>query len=221
MPAKPPATPSGDATGASLFHFKLLPVKSSSNTASVRNPGLASPLISQVLSPLFTTAALNDVQVEVNYAIKLDDQWTVRPGMLTHFSSNGTRYGPYVKLSWDATKDLNFGIRYRYDWKAYRQQDLSGDMSRDNVHRWDGYVTYHINSDFTFAWQTTLYSKQNDYRYANHKKWATENAFVLQYHMTPDITPYIEYDYLDRQGVYNGRDNLSENSYRIGVSFKL
>lgn len=41
-------------------------------------------------------AALNDVQVEVNYAIKLDDQWTVRPGMLTHFSSNGTRYGPYV-----------------------------------------------------------------------------------------------------------------------------
>ncbi|MEA0324228.1 oligogalacturonate-specific porin KdgM family protein, partial [Escherichia coli] len=160
-------------------------------------------------------------QVEVNYAIKLDDQWTVRPGMLTHFSSNGTRYGPYVKLSWDATKDLNFGIRYRYDWKAYRQQDLSGDMSRDNVHRWDGYVTYHINSDFTFAWQTTLYSKQNDYRYANHKKWATENAFVLQYHMTPDITPYIEYDYLDRQGVYNGRDNLSENSYRIGVSFKL
>lgn len=81
-------------------------------------------------------AALNDVQVEVNYAIKLDDQWTVRPGMLTHFSSNGTRYGPYVKLSWDATKDLNFGIRYRYDWKAYRQQDLSGDMSRDNVHRW-------------------------------------------------------------------------------------
>ncbi|HCN4853754.1 TPA: N-acetylneuraminic acid channel protein, partial [Escherichia coli] len=30
-----------------------------------------------------------------------------------------------------------------------------------------------------------------------------------------------EYDYLDRQGVYNGRDNLSENSYRIGVSFKL
>ena len=51
-------------------------------------------------------AALNDVQVEVNYAIKLDDQWTVRPGMLTHFSSNGTRYGPYVKLSRDATKIL-------------------------------------------------------------------------------------------------------------------
>ncbi len=51
-------------------------------------------------------AALNDVQVEVNYAIKLDDQWTVRPGMLTHFSSNGTRYGPYVKLSGTRQKIL-------------------------------------------------------------------------------------------------------------------
>lgn len=65
-------------------------------------------------------AALNDVQVKVNYMVKLDDQWTVRPEMLTHSSSNGTCYGPYVKLSWDAIKDLNFGTRYRYDWKAYR-----------------------------------------------------------------------------------------------------
>lgn len=55
-------------------------------------------------------AALNDVQVEVNYAIKLDDQWTVRPGMLTHFSSNGTRYGPYVKPSWTRQKILNLAF---------------------------------------------------------------------------------------------------------------
>lgn len=143
------------------------------------------------------------------------------PGNVNAFQQQRHTLRTLRKTVTGRDKDLNFGIRYRYDWKAYRQQDLSGDMSRDNVHRWDGYVTYHINSDFTFAWQTTLYSKQNDYRYANHKKWATENAFVLQYHMTPDITPYIEYDYLDRQGVYNGRDNLSENSYRIGVSFKL
>lgn len=94
-------------------------------------------------------------------------------------------------------------------------------MFCDNVYCWDGYVTYYINSDFTFAWQTTLYSKQNDYCYANYKKWATENAFVLQYYMTLDITLYIEYDYFDCQGVYNGRDNLLENSYCIGVLFKL
>ncbi len=28
------------------------------------------------------------------------------PGNVNAFCSNGTRYGPYVKLSWDATKDL-------------------------------------------------------------------------------------------------------------------
>ncbi|HEH9428096.1 TPA: hypothetical protein SIA32_003354 [Aeromonas sobria] len=167
------------------------------------------------------TFALNDVQAEVNYKIMLDDQWSVRPGMLTLFNSHGTRYGPYVKLSWDVMKDLNLGIRYRYDWKAYKQEDLSGEMSRDNAHRWDGYLTYKINNDFTFAWQTTIYSKQNNYLYGNNKKSATENAFVLQYQMMTNIMPYIEYDYLDRQGTYNGNGNIPENSYRIGVSIKI
>ncbi|HFM3437051.1 TPA: N-acetylneuraminic acid channel protein, partial [Escherichia coli] len=46
---------------------------------------------------------------------------------------------------------------------------------------------------------------------------ATENAFVLQYKMSPVFTPYIEYDYLDKQGVYKGKDNKHENSYRVGV----
>lgn len=36
-------------------------------------------------------------------------------------------------------------------------------------------------------------------------KTATENAFVLQYKMSPVFTPYIEYDYLDKQGVYKGK----------------
>ncbi|EDX3148257.1 hypothetical protein B6N85_005120, partial [Salmonella enterica subsp. diarizonae serovar 61:l,v:1,5,7] len=67
----------------------------------------------------------------------------------------------------------------------------------------------------------TVYTYQNDFHYNNHKKWATENAFVLLYKMSKNITPYIEYDYLDRQGAYNGRDNIPENSYRVGVSFNL
>ena len=44
-------------------------------------------------------AALNDVQVEVNYAIKLDDQWTVRPGMLTHLAATA-HVTDLRKLSW-------------------------------------------------------------------------------------------------------------------------
>ncbi len=69
----------------------------------------------------------------------------------------------------------------------------------------------------SLAWQTTVYTKVNNFKYGNHKKTATENAFVLQYKMSPVFTPYIEYDYLDKQGVYKGKDNKHENSYRVGV----
>lgn len=39
--------------------------------------------------------------------------------------------------------------------------------------------------------------------------------------MTKNIAQYIEYDYLDKQDAYQDRDNLNENSYRIGVTFTL
>ena len=78
-------------------------------------------------------------------------------------------------------------------------------------------MTDKINDSWLFAWQTTVYTKVNNFKYGNHKKTATENAFVLQYKMSPVFTPYIEYDYLDKQGVYKGKDNKHENSYRVGV----
>lgn len=160
-------------------------------------------------------------ELETNYNIKLNNQWSLKPGVLTHWSSQGTRFGPYLKLSYDVAKDLNLGIRYRYDYNVNRTSDLQKNNSRADQHRWDGYLTYLINDKFTAAWQTTIYTYANDFRYNNHRRWATENAFVLLYKLTPSITPYIEYDYLDRQGKYNGRDNLTENSYRIGVSIAL
>lgn len=35
--------------------------------------------------------------------------------------------------------------------------------------------------------------------------------------LSPTFTPYVEYAYLDKQGVYKGRDNIAENSYRVGL----
>lgn len=166
--------------------------------------------------------SLNYNELETNYTFKLNDQWQLKPGMLTHWSSDGTRFGPYLKLSYDMNKQLNLAVRYRYDYNVYRSNMINTDgvveHTRGNQHRGDTYVTYKINDKYTASWQSTIYSYQHNLRYNNHKRWATENAFVLQYQATPMIAPYIEYDYLDKQGEYNGEDNLAENSYRVGVT---
>ncbi|HIB4006533.1 TPA: oligogalacturonate-specific porin KdgM family protein [Escherichia coli] len=161
--------------------------------------------------------ALNYSKIDINKTYKLNDKWSLIPGIQTQWMSAGSQYNPYLKLSYQVNPDINLGIRYRYDWKAFRQTDLDGNSSRNNQHQIDGYFTYRINDTWLFAWQTTVYTKDNNFRYGNHKKTATENAFVVQYKFSPTITPYVEYDYLDKQGVYLGRDNLHENSYRIGV----
>lgn len=161
--------------------------------------------------------ALNYNKVDVNRTYKLDDKWALIPGIQTQWMSAGSQYNPYLKLSYQVSPELNLALRYRYDWKAFRQTDLDGNRARNNQHQIDGYLTYRINDDWLFAWQTTVYTKVNNFRYGNHKRTATENAFVLQYKLSPTFTPYVEYDYLDKQGVYKGRDNIAENSYRVGL----
>lgn len=90
--------------------------------------------------------------------------------------SAGSQYNPYLKISYQATPDLNLALRYRYDWKAFRQTDLDGNRARNDQHQFDGYVTYKINDSWLFAWQTTVYTKVNNFKYGNHKKTATEKC---------------------------------------------
>ncbi|MEG3133042.1 oligogalacturonate-specific porin KdgM family protein [Rouxiella sp. T17] len=160
-------------------------------------------------------------EIDTNYTIHLTDKLSLKPGHLLHWSSAGTRLGPYLKLSYDVRKDLNLGIRYRYDYNLFHSTDLNDNNSRAQQQRWDGYITYQMNDKWMTAWQTTVYTYVNDYRYNNNKTWATENAFVIQYKLTPTVAPYIEYDYLDKQASYNGKKNITENSYRVGISITL
>ncbi|BDZ05848.1 hypothetical protein MUTS16_69210 [Escherichia coli] len=92
------------------------------------------------------------------------------PGIQTQWMSAGSQYNPYLKISYQATPDLNLALRYRYDWKAFRQTDLDGNRARNDQHQFDGYVTYKINDSWLFAWQTTVYTKVNNFKYGNHKK---------------------------------------------------
>lgn len=166
--------------------------------------------------------SLNYQEMDINYGIKLNDQWSLRPGVLSHWDQdNGLRLGPYLKLAWDVTKNLNLGIRYRYDFNVKHPEApvTHQSLARKDQHRYDGYVTYKIDDKWTAAWQTTLYSRVHSeapgYIAGSSRRWATENAFVVLYKLTPTITPYIEYDYLDRQGPKGTQDN----SYRVGVSY--
>ncbi|WP_278184122.1 oligogalacturonate-specific porin KdgM family protein, partial [Klebsiella pneumoniae] len=53
------------------------------------------------------------------------------------------------------------------------------------------------------------------------KPSATENALTLRYKWNDWFSPYIEYDYLGKQGYHDGQNKISESRYRIGMTFTL
>ncbi|MCS2158274.1 oligogalacturonate-specific porin KdgM family protein [Scandinavium sp. H11S7] len=161
-------------------------------------------------------------EIESNYTLHLSDKWDFQPGGIYHWSSNGTQIRPYLRLNYKITPVLSTGIRYRHDFNMYETKDISGEEHRDSVRRVDIYLGYKINPKWSVGYQGTAYKHvDDDYKYKNDKTWATENAFTLRYKWNSWFSPYVEYDYLDQQGYYEGEDNLSESRYRIGMTFTL
>ncbi|HBY5169896.1 TPA: porin, partial [Klebsiella pneumoniae] len=92
----------------------------------------------------------------------------------------------------------------------------------DSVNRLDLYVNYKFNAQWSALYQGTVYRHVNDdYKYNNDKSSATENAVTLRYKWNDWFSPYIEYDYLDKQGYHDGKNKISESRYRIGMTFTL
>lgn len=161
-------------------------------------------------------------EIESNYTLHLSDKWSLQPGGIYHWSSKGTQIRPYLRLNYKFTPDFSAGFRYRYDYNTYETEDSSGEMHRDSVNRMDIFLGYRINSKLNVAYQGTVYKHaDDDYKYKNDKTWATENAFIVRYKWNSWFSPYVEYDYLDQQGYYEGEDNIPESRYRIGMTFTL
>jgi len=167
-----------------------------------------------------TTVDYNEL--ETNYIWKFAKDWNLQPGGIYHWSSKGSQLRPYVRLNYKITPDLTSGIRYRYDYNNYTTINSEGAEHRDSVNRLDLFLSYKLTPVWTVSWQGTAYRHTNsDYRYKNDKASAIENAFILRYKWNKYFSPYVEYDYLDKQGSHEGETKLHESRYRIGATFYL
>lgn len=161
-------------------------------------------------------------EIETNYRWAFAEKWSLQPGGIYHWSSKGTQLRPYIRLNYKATADTTLGLRYRYDYNTYETVNDNNESHRDSVNRFDLYVGYKFNDQWSALYQGTAYKHaSNDYNYKNNKSWAAEHAFTLRYKWNSWFSPYVEYDYLDQQGYYEGEDNISESRYRIGMTFTL
>lgn len=161
-------------------------------------------------------------EIETNYTYKLNDKWNLQPGGILHWSSNGTQLRPYIRVNYKITEKLSSGLRYRYDYNDYETKNSDGESHRDSANRLDLYFGYKINPQWSLSYQGTVYRHASgDYEYKNGKQWSTENAFGVRYKWNKYVSNYVEYDYLDKQGYYDGEGDRAESRYRVGITFYL
>jgi len=161
-------------------------------------------------------------EIETNYTYKLNKKWSLQPGGILHWSTNGTQIRPYIRLNYKISDNLNSGLRYRYDYNDYETKNTDNELHRDSVNRLDLYLGYKINSTWSLNYQGTIYRHTSaDYEYKNGKSWSTENAFTVRYKWNNTVSNYAEYDYQDKTGYYDGEGNKAESRYRIGITFNL
>ncbi len=168
----------------------------------------------------FDQSATDYNEIEGNYKYALNELFSVQPGMVYHWGSEGAQIRPYVKFNWAMTESLYSAIRFRYDWNQYDSTDLSGNKNKGSVERVDLYFGWK-NKYWDIQDNPVFYRYVNDFHYNNGKKNGYENDLVIRYKLNKTWQPYIEWDYLEQQGKYNGESGLTENRFRVGVSINF
>lgn len=168
----------------------------------------------------FDQSATDYNEIEGNYKYTLNELFSIQPGMVYHWGSEGAQIRPYVKFNWAMTESLYSAIRFRYDWNQYDSTDLSGNKNKGSVERVDLYFGWK-NKYWDIQDNPVFYRYVNDFHYNNGKKNGYENDLVIRYKLNKTWQPYIEWDYLEQQGKYNGESGLTENRFRVGVSINF
>lgn len=159
-------------------------------------------------------------EIEGNYKYKVANNFSITPGTVYHWSSNGAQVRPYVKFLYNIDTSWYTAIRFRYDWNQYDSKDIYGDKNKGSIYRVDLYLGWK-NGNWQIEDNPVWYQYANDFYFNNNKRQAYENDLIVRYSVNKTWSPYVEWDYMGQQGSYDGRKGLTENRYRVGVSINL
>ncbi|HCL5251670.1 TPA: porin [Salmonella enterica] len=168
----------------------------------------------------FDQSTVSYNEIEGNYKYILNPKITIQPGVIYHWSTDGTQIRPYVKFVWNITDSIYSGVRFRYDWNQYDSTDLSGNQDKGSVERLDLYFGWQ-NEYWSIQDNPVFYRYVNDFHYNNGKKSAYENDLVIKYKLNETWQPYVEWDYMEQQGKYDHESGLTENRFRVGLTINF
>ncbi|WP_394129436.1 oligogalacturonate-specific porin KdgM family protein [Shewanella maritima] len=118
----------------------------------------------------------NGAELDVGYHYKINEQWTLSPGMPVEFSNENATYKPQIRLTYRPEAISNFSIsaRYRLDVKPH-------ETTNRYRHRYTTNLAYKHNR-WDFGLELNYYYSDNaDYHLYDNKRTNYENNLTIRY----------------------------------------
>ncbi|MCL1142172.1 oligogalacturonate-specific porin KdgM family protein [Shewanella gaetbuli] len=153
----------------------------------------------------------NGTEIDVGYKIKLNDEWTLAPGMPIEFGNSGSTYKPQIRLTYQpaALKGWSFSGRYRLDLKP-------GEDIKRYRHRYTANIVYKYNL-WSFNFEGNYYYADNsEYLLYDDDRTNYENNLTINYKMGK-WTPWVEFGDVSISNDSNDRELRS----RVGIRYSF
>ncbi|PSW10852.1 N-acetylneuraminic acid outer membrane channel protein NanC [Photobacterium rosenbergii] len=157
----------------------------------------------------------NGWEFDWGYRFRLNDNWTLQPGMPIEGRTGGMTYKPQVRLTYafDQVEGLTLSGRYRHDFKTYSNGD-----STEKRHRVTGNVGYRMN-DWQFGLEMNYY-KAEGYELYDGKDTNYENNISIRYR--PGAwSPYVEFGDVSYSRPENEGGDKRELRSRVGITYSF
>ena len=153
----------------------------------------------------------NGSELDLGYRIKLNDQWTLIPGMPIEFGTSGATYKPQLRLTYTpkSIEGLSLSGRYRLHVKP-------GEDIKRLRHRYTVNIGYKYQN-WSFGFEGNYYYADNDdYLLYNDNRTNYENNLTAHYKIG-NWTPWVEF------GDVSVSDDSSQRELRsrIGIRYSF
>lgn len=159
----------------------------------------------------FEDLSNNGWELDLGYRFKINDNWSIQPGMPIEGRSDGMTYKPQLRATYafDSIDGFSLSGRYRHDIKMY-----SDGRDTQNRHRFTGNASYKMD-EWEFGLELNYY-KAEGYELFDNKDTNYENNLTIRYR--PGAwSPYIELGDVSMSSETDERELRS----RVGISYSF
>lgn len=156
----------------------------------------------------------NGWELDLGYRFKINDNWTIQPGMPIEARSAGMTYKPQLRVTYalDSVEGLSLSGRYRYDIR----QNNGEDAQNERRHRLTANINYSVN-EWRFGLEGNYYKAATDGYILYNGKDTNYELNATARRSFGQWAPYVEFGDVNVDSVTDRRELRS----RLGVTYSF